>query len=455
MGTQAAGWRRLAIRRLLQLDAPVHERTEAELHAEMYANYHWNFWVNLGDGAFFWFGLSFISTTTILPLFVSKLTPSPFWLALLAIFGQASWYLPQIFTSGMIERFARKKPFIVNVGIFAERLPVLFLPLAALVAWQSHSLALTIFFVAYGWYGFGAGIIAPAWSDLIASCFPVERRGRFFGITSFVGTGLGAVGAIFSGWLLAVYPFPLNFVYCFLIAALTISLSWFFIALTREPVTRVATPSEQPVGQTRRKIMRIIRGDRNFRHFLWARLLATMGTMGAGFLTVAAVERWQLADSTVGIFTTALLVGQTVGNLLAGLLADRFGHKMALEIGLVSSITAYTLAWWAPNPDWYYPLFFLLGAANGISIVSGVLIALEFSLPKHRPTYIGIANTTVGIGNALGPIIGGLLASVSYPGLFATATLVGTAALAILFFTVKEPRRQHEFFAVEEMGIEE
>ena len=99
IGTQVIDRGRLFVRWMLQLDEPVHERSEAELHAEMLANYRWNFTVNLGDGAFFWFGLSFISTTTILPLFVSKLTPNPFWLALLAVLGQASWYLPQMFTS--------------------------------------------------------------------------------------------------------------------------------------------------------------------------------------------------------------------------------------------------------------------------------------------------------------------------------------------------------------------
>src|SRR5262249_55068197 len=163
----------------------------------------------------------------------------------------------------------------------------------------------------------------------------------------------GALGAIFSGWLLETYPFPVNFAYCFLIAAVSVALSWFFIALTREPVTIAPFTGAQPADHLRRKIMHILRGDRNFRRFLVAGLLSTIGTMGAGFLTVAAVERWQLADSTVGIFTTALLIGQTVGNLLAGLLADRFGHKMALELGLVASIMAYALAWWAPNPDWY------------------------------------------------------------------------------------------------------
>ena len=184
----------------------------------------------------------------------------------------------------------------MNLGIFAERLPLCLLPVAALAALQSRVLALVIFFFAYAWYGLGAGMIAPAWSDMIARCFPVKRRGRFFGVTSFVGTGLGAVGAIFSGWLLETFPFPMNFAYCFLVAAVAVALSWFFIALTREPVPHAPSSPAHSAAPSRHKIMHIIRGDRNFRRFLWARLFATTGSMGAGFLTVAAVERWQLAD---------------------------------------------------------------------------------------------------------------------------------------------------------------
>jgi MFS family permease len=437
------------VRRLLQLDQPIRERSEAELTAEMEQNYGWNFAVNLGDGAFFWFGLSFISTTTILPLFVAKLTENPFWIALLAIIGQASWYLPQLFTANLTERLARKKPLVVNVGVFVERIPVWLLPLAAWFGADAPVLALVLFFVGYTWYGFGAGVIAPAWSDMIARCFPVNRRGRFFGFTAFVGTGLGALGAIFSSWLLKVYAFPINFVLCFLIAAVTITLSWFFIALTREPVPARPTAPRVSAATIRRKIWHILQGDHNFRRFLVARLLANIANMGAGFLTVAAIHHWQVADSVVGYFTIALLLGQTVGNLAAGLVADRYGHKLALVGSLGLTVVAYLLAWWAPLPIWYYPVFVLIGAASGISIVSGVLIALEFSRPDHRPTYIGIANTNTGIGNVIGPLLGGLLAMIGYDWLFLATALVATVALIMLVWAVTEPRRQREFFVVD------
>lgn len=434
------------MRRLLEVDRPVPAMSDEEIAGEVKRNYRWNFTVNFLDGAFFWFGLSFIAYATILPLFVSKVTTNPLPIALLAVIGQSSWYLPQLFAAGPTEQLARKKPVVVNFGFFAERLPLWFLPLAALMTLWSPVLALIVFFAAYAAHGLGAGAIGPAWSDMLARIFPLDRRGRFFGITSFVGTGLGALGALFSGWLLATFPFPFNFTYAFTIAAVFITLSWIFIALTREPAQEPPADVRQQRGQSLRKIKAIVRNDHNFRNYLVARLLSSFGNMAAGFVTVAAIYRWSVPDSTVGLFTASLLVGQTVGNLIAGFIADRVGHKLSLMTGLVSLIAAYLLAWLAPTPILYNVVFFLVGIASGVVIVSGILINMEFSRPEHRPTYVGIANTTMGIGGVLAPLLGAALALSGYGSLFVASALFGMAALATLSLTVREPRYVTEHY---------
>jgi MFS family permease len=263
------------LRRLLQLDQPVPSRTESEkseIATEVEQNYRWNFTVNFLDGTVFWFGLNFISGSTIVPLFVSKLTDSTLLIGLVAVIAQASWYLPQVLSAGPIEKLARKKPVVINLGFFLERLPVWLWPAAALVAFYSPGWALFLFFLGYAWHGLGAGIIAPAWQDMIARCFPVNRRGRFWGTTNFVGTGVGTLGAIFSGWLLENYSFPYNFGLVFSIAALALTLSWVFLALTREPV-RSIPPAPEATPQVWAKLTQIIRQDRNFRHYLQFRIL--------------------------------------------------------------------------------------------------------------------------------------------------------------------------------------
>ena len=170
-----------ALRRLLEMDRPVPPRSDEQLAAEVERHYKWNFAVNLLDGACFWFGASFVSSSTILPLFVSKLTSNPLPLGLLAVIAQSAWFLPQLFTANPVERLSRKKPVVVNLGLFLERLPVWVIIAAALLSTRSPMLALVLFLASYAWHGLGAGVVATAWQDLIANCFPVNRRGSFFG----------------------------------------------------------------------------------------------------------------------------------------------------------------------------------------------------------------------------------------------------------------------------------
>jgi MFS family permease len=428
-------------RRLLQLDQPIASQTDGEIAAETERNYPWNFAVNLLDGVIFWFGLNFVSGSTILPLFVSKLTDSTLVIGLVAIIAQGSWYLPQIFTAGAIEKLARKKPVVVNLGLFVERIPVWLWPLAILIIPFSPGLALFIFLLGYAWHGLGAGMIAPAWQDMIARCFPTNRRGRFFGTTTFIGTGIGAAGALFSGWILEAYAFPLNFGYVFLIGAAAITVSWVFLALTREPAQSITSAVHMP-ERFWSKLAQIIRQDHNFRRYLQARFLLSLGMMGLGFVTVAAVQRLNVPDSTVGFYTVALLLGQTAGSLLSGWLADRFGHKQSLTAAGIAAAIAFILTGSGPAANWYYVIFVGLGISLGAIVVSGVLIALEFSSPDQRPTYAGIANTVAGLGNTVAPLLGGWLAGFSYTWLFALSAIFSLAATVMLAWFVNDPRWQ-------------
>lgn len=425
--------------RMLLLDRPVPARSDDELRAEADRNYTWNFTMNVLDGAAFWFGIAFASSATIVPLFVSKITLHPAVFALVAMIAQSSWYLPQLFAAGPTERVDRKKRIVVNLGFILERFPVWFWPLAALLSVTYPIAALFLFLLTYLWHGLGAGFLGPAWQDLIARCFSVNRRGRMFGLTSFIGTGMGTAGALVSSRLLSRYEYPWSFVVVFGVAAAAITLSWLFLAMVREPeqAAQVSDDHKRPVWA---RAQTIIRQDANFRHFLIYRVTIVAGGMATGFLTVVAIQRWSVPDGVVGYYTAMLLLGQTCGSLLAGILADRLGHKMPLMIGATAQISGFTLALVGSRPSTYYVVFALIGMAVGIHIVSGLLVALEFSAPAQRPTYVGISNTFAGLASAVAPMVGGYLASNSYQLLFGACIVVGSAALVWLIVGVQDPR---------------
>ena len=412
----------------------------ADIKAQVQRNYRYNFVVNVLDGMFFWCGASFIAPRTILPLYVSHFTDSKMVIGLLSAINGMGWLLPQLFTAHWVQRVPRKKVIVSRVGLFSERLPLFLMAASALLAVRAPLPTLVAFFVFLTWHIVGAGMIAVAWQDMIAKVIPLERRGLFFGMANFSGTATGVLGASAAAWLLDRYEFPIGYVLCFSIAAALILMSWIAVSLTREPV-QVGEPLSDSWLDFWRRLPDVVRADANFRNYLLSRVVIAISTMAVGFYTVYAVQRWQLSDGQAGAFMAAMLVGQSVCNLVFGPLADRRGYKLVLEIGISLGCAGLLVAILSPAPWGFYGVFALLGGAYAAFMISGLMITLEFCAPDMRPVYIGLNNTTYGIAAGIAPLIGGRLAEViGYRPLFGVSLVVGLLGLAALHFTVRDPR---------------
>jgi MFS family permease len=417
----------------------------SDVQQQIVKNLRWNFVVNTIDGATFSFGMSFMAYAVILPLYVSHFTDNPLLIGLIPVLGTAGYLVPQLFTANMIERAPLKKFFPVNIGFFTERLPVILLPLSAYFLGDSHpDMALAAFFLLFAWHTFGAGLIVVGWQDMVAKIFPVDKRGRFFGISNFLGNAAGILGALAVPFMLERYTFPLGFVFSFAIAAALIFVSWVFLALAREPAVYNNKP---PVSQQAylRSLPSVMRRDRNFSLYLLSSFVLTLSGMATGFLTVYTVKTWDLSDAQASGYVIAMQIGLALSNLFFGFLADRKGHKWSLEICALLSVLSLILAILAPGPLWFYPVFFLRGAAIAATFLSGISIVYEFTRPENRPTYIGLANTISGVAGAIAPLIGGWIAgALSYRSMFVLSAVIGVAGWALLRFVVQEPRLRQQ-----------
>jgi MFS family permease len=413
----------------------------SEFDQEVERNYRFNFIVNALDGAFYWFGYSFIVPTIILPLYVSHFTDNPLIIGLIPFIATAGFLLPQLFTSNFVERAPRKKFFPVNLGFFLERVPVFLLALsAALFAKDQPLLALAAFLAIYTWYCMGAGLIIVGWQEMIAKIIPTDRRGRFFGITNFVGNTAGLLGALAVPLVLMKFAFPQGYVYMFLAAAVLILISWGFLSLAREPMLAVQKPRVSQIEYLR-SLPAVVGKDKNFLRYLLFQILYNLGGMASGFLIVYTAKHWNLPDSEAGVYGIVMQAGQALAYLLFGFMADRKGHKFNLEAAAAISLVSFIVALVAPSPLWFYPIFFLRGVAFAAAFISGISIVMEFTQPENRPTYFGLANTIPGIAGSIAPLLGGWLAkSAGYPTLFLLSALIGALAFFLIRWKVAEPR---------------
>jgi MFS family permease len=398
-----------------------------------------NLIINILDGGFFGAALGFASFSTILPLFVRQMTDSAVLLGLVPALHSVGWNLPQIFTASWTARLRWLKPTVLFLSI-QERLP--FLGLAA-VAWffpvLGPKVSLVLTFTLLAWEGLGAGLTANGWQNLISRIIPGETLGTFFGLQSAAANLLSSLAAITAGFILVKFSFPTDFTFCFLLAAVGMGISWFFLSLTRE------TGQEKPVSSaivtsTWAQAREILANDRSFRWFLITRALTPFALMASVFYSVYAVEQLRMSESTVGILTSVMLVTQVAANPVLGRLADRWSYRGVMEIGVLAAAVGSLLAWRAPSAGWFYPVVVFTGLAYTTYWTVGLAFMLRTGNEAQRPTYIGMANTLIAPFAIGAPLLGGWLADISgYKTTFFVAALLSVLTTVVFHFFVKDP----------------
>jgi MFS family permease len=292
------------------------------------------------------------------------------------------------------------------------------------------------------WQGFGAGFTANPWQNMIAKIIPSNSLATFFGLQSSAANLLASGGAILAGLLLERQPFPMNFMYCFLINSAILVFSYIAIAFTRESPHQVLQPlgKQPPIWNS---MIDIMRRDKNFNWFLVARMIVQLGTMAFSFYTVFAATRLTGSSYAVGVLTSVLMITQVISNPLLGWLADRWSRKGVLVIGALSIVLSTLFARFAPSLAWLYPAMILAAVANTAFWTITMAMTLEFGSERERPTYVGMANTLIAPTTILAPLVGGWLADThGYPSTFLLSAAAGLAAAAIFLFLVKDPQKR-------------
>lgn len=408
---------------------------------EVARHYRRNFTVNVLDATSWLVGSSFVSVTAILPVYASHLTPSPLLIGLIPALSDAGWFLPQLFLAPFTERLPHKLPLVRVLGTL-ERVPYFVLPLGVLwLNGLSQPLAVAVFIVLMAWKSVGSGITATPWQEMIAKIIPVARRGRFFGTAHFLGQLLGIGGSAIAVVLLGWLPYPHNYAACFGVGTLGIGASWFFMSLTKEPPS---PPAHHLATSNRRyadRLIKILKGDANFRAYLLCRWLWYFGNMAAGFIAVYAVERFHLPDSTAAIYTGILYAAAVVGYPFWGPLGDRLGNKRMMVASSTLWLAALVVTLVSAAPWGFYLAFICMGFGSAGSVLSDLNIAMEFGPEAERPTYIGLTRSLSGPALLIAPLLGGWIAQTwSYPALFVTSLLLAAGGLGVLAWGVKDPR---------------
>jgi MFS family permease len=403
-----------------------------------------NFQRGVWNGILFTAADAFSSAVLVLAVFVRQLGGSLTLVGLLPALQSGGFLLPQLLVGGRIQAMRYKLPLYRR---------------AAMVRWITFAvLTLAIFSAAilpadltlwavvlcFAIYNLAGGTSTLAFQDVVAKTIPARQRGRFFGQRQFYG---GLVVFLLVGplvrWLLSPespLPFPYNYGVLFVLALVLVGGGLYVFATINEPATEHPGPRLH-FFEGLQRAPAMLRGNANYRWFIVSRLLTRAGQIAEPFYMIYAIEVLRLPASTVGIYLALRALAGALSNLIWGRMSDRQGNRRVLLLsgGLLTLAPLlafgghYVVAWLQLGELGLLILigllFLVVGVATDGSNIGGVYL-MEIVPENERPSYVGFANTTLGLATFL-PVLGGwLLVNLGYAGTFLLAFVFACLGVA-------------------------
>ncbi len=136
------------------------------------------------------------------------------------------------------------------------------------------------------------------------------------------------------------------------------------------------------------------------------------------------------ATSMAQLTITACLIGLALGQLVAGPLSDRFGRRIPLLIGVGAYIAASVWCAVSPSVELLVVARFVQGVAGGVGLVIAQAAGRDLYSGAALIRFFGRLTVLSGLAAVVGPLLGGLLATVAdWRGLFLFLAAVGGAIL--------------------------
>ncbi|CAM6051986.1 unnamed protein product [Sphagnum compactum] len=178
------------------------------------------------------------------------------------------------------------------------------------------------------------------------------------------------------------------------------------------------------------------------------------------------------SDEDIGYYAGAIgaafMIGQAITAAHWGLIADVYGRKPVIVIGLISVIVFHTLFGLSTNFWMALSSRFFLGVFNGM-LGPAKAYASELTNARLQAQGMVVVSTSWGLGLVLGPAIGGYLSqpALKYPNLFAAGSLFEqfpyllpslcntVFCIGLLFFVFQLPETLHIHDDIQDVKEEE
>ncbi|QIR37186.1 MFS transporter [Tolypothrix sp. PCC 7910] len=380
-------------------------------------------------------GLAIFSSTIaknpVLPILAQQLGATPATIGVIAAASTLTGILAS-FPAGLLSDYWGRKPLLLTAGVVFCSAPVAYLLVTT--PWQ---LALVRIY-----HGLATAIFGPVAMAYVTDLAPTHRGERLGWYSSFT-LGGRALAPVIGGLVLAVGSWQFVYILCAIAGILTLLGMKLLPNPSSVSKSKHHQKPKQNLWATKSAISEIL----SHRTMLLTSLVeaAQFGAFGAveAFLPLYALSAG-IDKAVVGLLFGSQVGVKVIARPLMGRISDCYGRKRQIVVGLLLT----SLATWFFCQTKSVALLLLISAVFGlgIAIASAATSALVADLApaNSRGTALGIMSAIMDVGQALGPILlGVLLMYTSYQISFGVISALLLAA-AMFFMTATKTSSKSE-----------
>ncbi len=357
----------------------------------------------------------------LLPLFLANvLGADKAIIGLIEGIAESTASLLKVFSGWLSDRSGRRKAWAVG----GYSLSALVKPAVALA--QAWPFVLAVRFLDR----VGKGVRTAPRDALLAASSPAESRGRSFGLHRAMDTTGAIIGPLLAFVLLPVFSGNYRPVFAVTLIPGLISVA-LLVFLVRERHVQA------PPGERQGLRISLAPFDRQFRLFLLAVVVFTLGNSSDAFLLLRA-DATGVPSVQIPLLWLVFNIVYALASTPAGALSDRIGRRGVIVGGYAVFALVY-LGFARATTAWH---IWLLFAAYGLyyGLTEGVQRAYAADLvPDHlRGTAFGVYHTLTGLALLPASLVAGWLwQTIGVPAPFFYGAVMSGLAVAIFVFALR------------------
>jgi len=171
------------------------------------------------------------------------------------------------------------------------------------------------------------------------------------------------------------------------------------------------------------------------------------------FFALYITAHFNVGMIQVGFLFTIFSAGNIIGGIIGGALADKYGRRAMVLIGLISSGVSSIFMGLVDDLNIFYILAAFMGLVGNFGGPARQAMVADL-LPKEKQAEgFGILRVAVNLSAVVGPIFGGIIATQSYLFLFIADAVSSIITAIIVFFVIPETKPEKREGEVEETVV--